>query len=99
MAKVIKIVGKKANGKNIAEPESGKRTSVDKDEIVKFTFTPGATQQTISFKKNPFDKTPAYGVELKVVGPKGLYPYSCSLVIGGESFATESGGEMEVISG
>jgi hypothetical protein len=99
MAKEIKIVGKKANGQNIAEPEGGKRTRVGKDETVKFTFAPGATQQTISFEKHPFDKTPAYGLELKVVGPKGVYPYSCSLVIGGESFTKESGGEMEVISG
>jgi hypothetical protein len=105
MAQVIQIVKKRVGGKNVVEPQDGKRTRVKQNGMVKFTFPadevdPG-TRPTIEFTgDNPLDGPVVYGRELKVTGAVGkVFPYTCTMTIGGETFSTNNGGEMEVIQG
>ena len=105
MPDTIKIVRK---GDKI-EPEAGFTTTHHSGATVVFTTDPEARGVSIKFAgDSPFGadkKTVGYGTPLRITAPvnadrnKNKYRYDCELIIGGKTFKTGSGGEMEVVGG
>jgi len=113
--KVIKIVKKRVNGKDVVGPDNGdptnNRTQVDKSKTDSVIFDASAADKTnkeedrptidfVGSNGSPFgNQTVRYGVPLSIAVDKGVFTYTCKMKIGGTLFETESGGEMEIIGG
>jgi hypothetical protein len=105
MPDTIKIVRK---GDRI-EPEAGYTTTHRSGATVVFTTDPEAQGVSIKFAgESPFGadkKTVGYGTPLRITAPvsadrnRNKYRYDCELIIGGRTFKTGSGGEMELVGG
>jgi hypothetical protein len=101
--KTIDIVKQNKNGKDVVGPVDNP-TQVRKDDVVIFSIPPNADRadSSITFKdgKSPFGPAKVeYGVQLRVVVDQGRFKYDCKMKIGGQTFETDSGGEMEIIGG